>query len=118
MADLNPSGTDGAEDDKPLDPAIEAVRRKLARLLIVSIGIMLAGVLAVLGAVVYKIRDGGGTRAEGSFVIPVGATVVDQSLGTDAMALRVRLADGTEEILTFSTRDGSQTARWRITPMP
>ena len=45
--------------EKPLDPAMERVRRRLARLMVVSIGVMLVGLMAVLAAVVYKSSDSG-----------------------------------------------------------
>jgi hypothetical protein len=41
-------------DEKPLDPEMEKVRRKMVRLLAVSIGIMFIGLMTVLGAIVYK----------------------------------------------------------------
>lgn len=43
------------EEEKPLDPEMEKVRRKMVRLLVVSIGIMILGVMAVLAGVVYKV---------------------------------------------------------------
>ncbi|MDF2373414.1 MAG: hypothetical protein P1V21_21775 [Rhizobiaceae bacterium] len=43
------------EEDKPLDPEMEKVRRKMVRLLGISIAIMLVGVMAVLAGVVYKV---------------------------------------------------------------
>ncbi len=42
------------ENETPLDPTLEKVRRKMIRLLLVSIGIMVAGLMAVLAAIVYK----------------------------------------------------------------
>jgi hypothetical protein len=42
------------QEEKPLDPALENVRRKMMRLQIVSIGIMVVSLMAVFGAVVYK----------------------------------------------------------------
>ncbi|GKX33620.1 MAG: hypothetical protein MnENMB40S_12380 [Rhizobiaceae bacterium MnEN-MB40S] len=43
------------QDEKPLDPEMEKVRRKMVRLLGVSIGVMFIGLMAVLAGVVYKI---------------------------------------------------------------
>ena len=54
MANINPD-LDGEE--QPLDPAMERVRRKMIRLLAVSIGIMVIGLMAVLAAIVYKINQ-------------------------------------------------------------
>ena len=45
------------EEEEPLDPATERVRRKMVRLLIVSIGIMVVGLMAVFGAIIYKIGE-------------------------------------------------------------
>ena len=42
------------QEDKPLDPALESVRRKMIRLQIVSVAIMVVSLMAVFGAVVYK----------------------------------------------------------------
>lgn len=45
-----------AYQEPQLDPAMERVRRKMVRLLIISIAIMVLGLMAVLSAVVYKIN--------------------------------------------------------------
>lgn len=42
------------QDEKPLDPAMEKVRRKMVRLMIVSGAVMVVSLMAVFGAVVYK----------------------------------------------------------------
>ena len=55
-------------DEKPLDPTMEKVRRKMVRLLGVSLGVMFIGVMAVLAAVVYKIRTSGDEEAQTSVV--------------------------------------------------
>lgn len=44
-----------AEGEKPLDPVMENVRRKMIRLQIVSGLIMFVSLMAVFGAVVYKL---------------------------------------------------------------
>jgi hypothetical protein len=59
---------DENQEDKPLDPAMENVRRKMIKLQLVSGGIMAVLFLAVLVAIGYKLtRDEGGAR-------PVAAT--------------------------------------------
>lgn len=47
-------------DEKPLDPEVERLRRRMVRLLAVSIGIMLVAVMTVLAAVVYKVAQPAG----------------------------------------------------------
>ena len=105
------------EDEKPLDPAIEAVRKRLARLMVVSIGIMMVGLLAVLGAIVYKAYVTKTVSAtNGTLIIPDGMSVVDQSLNGDQIALRLRGADGSETIMLFSLVDGTKNGTWLIVP--
>ncbi|MCF3931968.1 hypothetical protein L1787_00895 [Acuticoccus sp. M5D2P5] len=45
------------ENDEELDPAMEAVRRKLVRLLLISGGVMLIGFAAVILAVIYRVSE-------------------------------------------------------------
>lgn len=45
------------QEDEPLDPVMENVRRKMVRLQLVSGGIMFVSLMAVLIAVVYKVRS-------------------------------------------------------------
>jgi hypothetical protein len=106
------------DEEKPLDPAIEAVRKRLARLMVVSIGIMMVGLLAVLGAIVYKAygTPSNSTALNGTFAIPAGMGVIDQSLDGDRIALRLRSADGAETIMLFSLIDGSVTGTWPLVP--
>ncbi|MBT9369435.1 hypothetical protein [Rhizobium sp. CSW-27] len=53
MAHLDPE----QQEDEPLDPVLENVRRKMVRLQLVSGGIMFISLMAVLIAVVYKVRS-------------------------------------------------------------
>ena len=109
------------EDDEPLDPATERVRRKMMRLMLVSISIMMVGLMAVLGAIVYKVSDGNGDTenatsggessmvAESRLKIPVGATIVSTSL--DGSKILIHLRRGTEEsLLVFDLRNGNTVA--------
>ena len=41
-------------EDKPLDPAVERVRRKLVRFMAINLGLLFAALMAVVAAVVYK----------------------------------------------------------------
>jgi hypothetical protein len=45
------------EQEEPLDPAMERIRRKMVLLQLVSGGIMFVCFMAVLGAIVYKINQ-------------------------------------------------------------
>lgn len=62
------------EGEKPLDPVMEHVRRKMIRLQIVSGLVMFVSLMAVFGAVVYKLSGAGKPAvAEAPAVAPVPA---------------------------------------------
>jgi hypothetical protein len=72
------------EQEEPLDPAMERIRRKMVLLQLVSGGIMFVCFMAVLGAIVYKINqrtDEPSTTvaASGGFAVPA-----DQPLAATA----------------------------------
>jgi len=48
----NPNFAD--DEEKPLDPAMEKIRRKMVRLLVISSSVIVLGLMAVLGSIVYK----------------------------------------------------------------
>ncbi len=60
------------QEDKPLDPAMENVRRKMVRLQLVSASVMLIMLMAVLGAIVYKLTrsDDGAEVAQPAVSVP------------------------------------------------
>ncbi len=65
------------QEDKPLDPALENVRRKMVRLQIVSAAIMVVSLMAVFGAVVYKtMRPAPKTAAMSAANVPSDAPIV------------------------------------------
>ncbi len=69
---------DDEQEEKPLDPAMESVRRKMVRLQIVSGAIMFVSLMAVFGAVVYKVtrtEPSQTTASAGSSDVPSDAPV-------------------------------------------
>lgn len=69
---------DDEQEEKPLDPAMESVRRKMVRLQIVSGAIMFVSLMAVFGAVVYKVtrtEPSQTTASAGSSGVPSDAPV-------------------------------------------
>lgn len=107
------------EEDKPLDPTTERVRRKMVRLLGVSIGIMMVGLMAVLGAIVYKIayRQNGDEAAvsrserigvpvepgfEGRIDLADGAEILSADIDGGNVLLRVRWPGKGEHLLIYS----------------
>lgn len=109
------------EEDKPLDPEMEKMRRKMVRLLGVSITIMFVGVMAVLAGVVYKIVQPGEDAAEvapaASMVpsniparvqaaLPVGFVVESVSLDGARALLFGRGSDGTSKAIILDIVTG------------
>jgi hypothetical protein len=92
------------------------------------LGIMMVGLMAVLGAIVYKINSGEGevpaVRTEipsdgaviaGSIVLPKGAYMNGHSLSGDRISLDVTLRGGAREIEVFDMVSQKIVARFEVT---
>ncbi|MCG6858367.1 MAG: hypothetical protein LJE67_09900 [Salaquimonas sp.] len=108
------------DEEKPLAPEVERLRRKMVRLLVISIGIMMVGLMAVLGAIVYKISarseaareksaigaNSPGVPVEPGFAgridLPEGSTIVSTSLDGGNILLHVRIPGQGEKLLVYS----------------
>lgn len=117
------------EEEEPLDPVMERVRVKMVRLLVVSIGIMLLGLITVLGAVVYKINQSSEeaeVETDNSELpvtstaplleklevdLPDGARVVSSSLSNQNMMLDLRLANGERQFWVVNLQSGEVVSR-------
>jgi hypothetical protein len=125
MANITPD-LDGEE--QPLDPAMERVRRKMIRLLAVSIGIMVIGLMAVLAAIVYKINQPvreavaptrseiqgeplGAALAGVSVTLDPGTRILSHNLSNNTLSLETRLANGTRQILVYDVATKRVVAR-------
>ncbi|MCZ4074173.1 MULTISPECIES: hypothetical protein [Agrobacterium] len=111
------------QEDKPLDPAMEKVRRKMIRLQIVSGSVMFISLMAVFGAVVYKamgpskavqtqgeapnlaVPTGNGPLAV-TASLPQGFTIDNVSYSGGDMLFYGRLANGTRKALVFNVAAG------------
>lgn len=114
------------EDDKPLDPAAERVRRRLIRFMVINLGILFVAVMAVLGAIVYKanvLGENGETAApaaagtplsDGAIALPAGARVVSHALSGDRLAIRAGFEDGSQAIFIYDMARQSMVARFDI----
>lgn len=102
------------EDEKPLDPAVEKVRRKLVRFVVINLGLLFAALMAVVAALVYKSMtvpapavDAGieiaspADALEGDIRIPAGARIVSQSLSGNRLALSLEMTDGARAIYIY-----------------
>lgn len=79
------------DEEEPLDPAMERVRRKLVRLMIVSSSIMIIGLGAVFAGIFYRISEMDDTPDE----------AVRQPLPIAATDLSSATADGDHLVLVI-----------------
>jgi hypothetical protein len=94
-------------EEAPLDPAAERVRRKMVRLLAVSIGIMFVGLFAVLAAIVWQVGEASApTLTRGDLLVPDGFSITESDLAADAIMLRGTDTDGAQRLLIFDRRSG------------
>lgn len=117
----NPNFPDD-EDEAPLDPAIERVRQRMLRLQLVSAGIMVIGLMAVIGAIVYKASRTDGapaaaTTASGLVIpangkldltakLPAGFVLESASLSGDRILLTGRDQSGAAKLAIFDMVEG------------
>ncbi len=117
------------QEEKPLDPALENVRRKMVRLQLVSAGIMFVSLMAVLAAVVYKATrtETQEPAASTSLAIPAdqpitatanlpsGFTVQSTSLSGNQILFFGSMPDGTRKALVFDLTVGRIVADVAVT---
>lgn len=101
------------DDEKPLDPATEKVRKRLAKYGAIFMGFNMLALMAVLGALVYKLGGFGenksqivGSASDSSQVgapiepnfdtfidLPDGATIINASQNGNQILLNLRFLD-------------------------
>ncbi|MBB4063194.1 hypothetical protein [Gellertiella hungarica] len=104
---------DDEQEDKPLDPVMEKVRRKMVRLQLVSAGIMVVMLMAVLGAIVYKLTRPDPRAAAVAVAgagIPVGETVKAVASLPAGFAVRSVSLSGGQLLIHGNTADAQQQA--------
>lgn len=116
------------DEEKPLDPAAENVRRKLVRFMIVNLGLLFLALMVVIGALVYKARNApvagsvpagevqvpAGAALSGDIVLPVGAKVVSQSLSGNRLSIDAELADGSRSIFVYDIAERRMVGQFAI----
>ena len=109
------SGASGLSVEEPLDPALERVRQKLARLMLVGIGTLLVGVIAVFGIILYRMNQSpspSGVAGDVDLALVPGASLQDASLGPDGILLHIAMPDGSTQLLVLDRATG--TVRLRV----
>ena len=118
------------EEDKPLDPDLEKVRRRMVRFMGINLGLLFLALMVVVGALVYKNRDApapvvtagtdlpipGDTLLEGTIALPAGSRVVSQSLSGGRLSLHVEFAGGGAAIFLYDLAGRRMAGRFPIVP--
>jgi hypothetical protein len=116
------------EEDKPLDPAVEKVRRKLVRFVAINLGLLFVALIAVAIAIVYKSRSEApatppvasdipvppGAALEGEIPLPVGSRIVSQSLSGSRLSLDVEAAGGGRTIILYDLAERRIIGRFAV----
>ena len=108
------------DEDKPLDPSVERVRRKLLRFMIINLAILFIAFALVIGAFIYKSTSlapkrpagqeaeiqppSGADAVAGTIAIPAGARIVSQTLSGTEVLLGLELADGSRSFLLYDLK--------------
>ncbi|WP_024587066.1 hypothetical protein [Aliihoeflea sp. 2WW] len=117
------------DPDEPLDPAVEKVRAKLMRFVVINLGILFLALMAVVGALVYRAvstepaaeeaSPAGlplppeGSTITGEIALPAGANVLSQSLSGGRLTLLVEVG-GAREILVYDIGAARIIARFAL----
>jgi hypothetical protein len=115
------------DSDAPLDPAAERLRRKLARLLLVSGGIMMLGLIAVFGAIVYRLGMLGEERAgstgvgadgpvEAAIDVPANGRLIAAELDGGRALLTIQDSGGRLSLLLVDLETGATLGRYTLGP--
>lgn len=97
------------EEEKPLDPAAERLRRKMLRLMVISLGTMFIGIFAVLFAIVYKMNNSAvvADQIEAVIDLPDGFHIEETSIGDGTIILRGQDSAGTNRLWLFDATSGA-----------
>lgn len=113
------------QGEKPLEPAVERVRRKLMWFMIVSTTITFLLVFAVVAAVIYKVMKPEAEKTiaatmpnpalvENTIAVPQGARLISQSLSGDRISLQVADDTGKTMLIIYDLRAAKEIARLTI----
>lgn len=120
---------DDDNEEKPLDPAVEKVRKKLVRFVAINLGLLFVALMAVVAAIVYKSGRSdqqaagptsvvpspaeGGT-IEGDIVLPAGARLLSHSLSGDRILLDAELAGGGRALFLYDIAEKRMIGRFSL----
>lgn len=118
------------DDEKPLDPAVERVRRRVMRFIAINLGILFVALMAVAIAIVYRVGSRNGDAppvagaqvrpdsiaTEGIIALPAGARIVSQSLSGERLAVQIE-SNGTRSFVIYDLGAGAVVSRISVEDM-
>jgi hypothetical protein len=115
------------EEEKPLDPNLEKVRRRLVRFMGINLGLLFLALMVVIAALVYKSRKAAspppaaseipvpaGAPLTGDIVLPVGSRIVSQSLSGNRLSFDAELADGSHAIFVYDIAERRMVGQFAV----
>jgi hypothetical protein len=110
---------DDETEEKPLDPAVERVRRKLVRFMAINLGILFAAVMVVLAALVYKsVRTPAlpstSTPVEAEIALPAGAKMIGHGFSQGQFSIDAELPDGSRAIFVYDLAAQRMVGRYTV----
>jgi hypothetical protein len=110
------------QDEKPLDPVMEKLRRKMVRLQVISAGVIVVSLMAVFSAIVYKasLTKQAATPVTAAVpmdaplaanvAVPDGFKVETVSLSNGQILIYGSLSDGRRKAMVFDSASGRMLA--------
>lgn len=107
-----------SEEEQPLDPAAERVRRKLVRFMGINLAILFIAVMAVVAALVYKSMSSDDNRGASQsampageirssrITLPTGTQILSHAVSGNRLTLHLRNANGDESIEIHDLGEG------------
>jgi hypothetical protein len=114
---LAPKPLDDETEEKPLDPAVERVRRKLVRFVAINLGLLFAAVMVVLIALVYKSFQTPSlpaTPVEAAIALPAGARMIGHGFSDGQLSIDTELADGSRAIFVYDIGAKRMVGRYAV----
>jgi hypothetical protein len=106
------------DDDKPLDPAQQAIVAKVRWLMLISGFATILGIAVVIGVIGYRVfRSDGSTASDVTAQLPKGARVVSTAVAGDYVVVTLDVG-GLTEIRSFDARTLRPAGRLRFATEP
>ena len=114
------------DDDKPLDPAVQRVETRVRRLILIAALTLGLGIVAVFGAILYRITTLDTTARPlaadapvpslslAAMGLPADAKLVSTALDGNRVALTYEVGGGDSIVVVLDVRSGAVANRLRI----